>query len=46
MAEASLKQVGEFFSTPMKPIKMQELKELTTEDKAELKVLVGEELGL
>ena len=46
MPEASLKQVGEFFSTPAKPIKMQELKELTAEDKQELKVLVGQELGL
>lgn len=46
MADASLKQVGEFFSTPTKPVKMWELKELTSEDKAELKTLVGEELGL
>lgn len=46
MAQATLTQVKEFFSTPAKPVKMTELKALTSEDKEELKTLVGEELGL
>jgi len=44
--QASLIQVKEFFSTPTKPVSMSELKELTTEDKQELRELVGEALGL
>ena len=44
--EASLTQVKEFFSVPMKPVTMTELKELSSEDKKELKELVGIELGL
>lgn len=43
---ASLMQVKEFFSVPGKPVTMAELKELTSEDKTELRQLVGEELGL
>ena len=44
--QASLVQVKEFFSTPTKPVSMTELKELTAEDKQELRELVGEALGL
>jgi hypothetical protein len=38
-------QVKEFFSVPGKPVTMQELKDLTKEDKDELRLLVGEELN-
>lgn len=46
MAKASLMQVKEYLSTPMKPVSMTELKELTKDDREELAELVGVELGL
>lgn len=42
---ATLKEVSKFFSTDARPVKMSELKELTIEDKAELRELVGIEIG-
>lgn len=39
---ATLTEVKEFFSVPLKPVSMSELKELTKEDKEELKSLLDE----
>ena len=44
--QASLVQVKEWFSTPLKPVSMSEIKDLTAEDRDELRTLVGEALGL
>jgi hypothetical protein len=44
--QASLIQVKEFFSTPERPVATSELRDLSPEDKNELRDLVGIELGL
>ena len=46
MGKASLMQVKDYLSVPMKPVTMTELKELTKDDREELAHLVGIELGL
>lgn len=40
MAQATLKQVREFFSTPERPVTLTEMKALTKEESAELRDLV------
>jgi hypothetical protein len=46
MAEkiATLMQVREFFAVPGKPVTMTEMKELDSEDRDELRTLVGKTL--
>lgn len=45
MAEATLKDIQNFFSVPHKPVTMAELKELDSNDRAELKALVTEHMN-
>lgn len=48
MADATLKQIREFFDVPQRPMKLSDFRDewqnggLTDEDKAEIKALVGE----